>query len=476
MTAPDAKGDLKDVAVVATGSANLASMLAALRRAGAAPRVVHSPDEVRDHPRLVVPGVGTFAAAVAQLQADGLWEALRLRLQQTTAAPAGDPRATLLVCLGLQLLCEASDESPGVVGLGLLPGAARRFPTRPGLRVPQLGWSAVVADPGCRLLHSGAAYFANSYAAPPTSLPPGFLAARAHHGAPYLAAVEHGRVLACQFHPELSGAFGLSLLRRWLHDAPPDLVFAGPGVRVIPCLDVADGRVVKGVRFAGLRDAGDPAARAALYESQGADELVILDVSATPQGRRTQAETVAAVRARIGIPLTVGGGVRGVDDAKRLLDAGADKVAVNTAAVADPALLTALAERFGRQCTVLSLDARRAPDGYRTVTHSGGRDAGRDAVAWAREAADRGAGEILLTSFDQDGTRAGYDLDLLAAVRAAVSVPIIASGGAAGVEHLHQAITAGADAVLAASIFHDGDMSVAEVKHGLAMRGVRVRT
>lgn len=247
--------------------------------------------------------------------------------------------------------------------------------------------------------------------------------------------------------------------------------------RIIPCLDVRDGRVVKGVRFQGLRDAGDPAERAAAYAAQGADELVVLDVSATPEGRRTKAETVARVREVLPLPLTVGGGVREVADASLLLEAGADKVAVNTAAVARPQLLAELAERFGRQCVVLAVDAAARSDGegWEVVVRSGKERTGRDVVAWVTEAAALGAGEILLTSWDRDGTRSGYDLALLRAVRAAVSVPVIASGGAASVDHLADALDAGADAVLAASIFHDGDTTVAQVKQALRARGLTLR-
>jgi imidazoleglycerol phosphate synthase cyclase subunit len=245
--------------------------------------------------------------------------------------------------------------------------------------------------------------------------------------------------------------------------------------RIIPCLDVSHGRVVKGVRFQGLRDAGDPAERAALYEAQGADEIVILDVSATPEGRGNQLETVRRVRARLGIPLTVGGGIRTVDDARALLEAGADKVSVNTAAVHDPALLTEIAQRFGRQCTVLAIDAAWR-DGRFEVLIKGGREGtGIEAIGWARDATARGAGEILLTSWDRDGTRSGYDLALIRAVRAAVPVPVIASGGAADAAHLREAFDAGADAVLAASIFHDGDLSVADVKRSLIGQGIPLR-
>jgi imidazole glycerol-phosphate synthase subunit HisF len=245
--------------------------------------------------------------------------------------------------------------------------------------------------------------------------------------------------------------------------------------RIIPCLDVSHGRVVKGVRFQGLRDAGDPAERAALYEAQGADEIVILDVSATPEGRGNQVETVQRVRARLGIPLTVGGGVRVLDDARALLEAGADKVSVNTAAVQEPALLAAIAERFGRQCTVLAIDAAWREGRFEVLVKGGREGTGIDAIRWAHEATAQGAGEILLTSWDRDGTRSGYDLDLIRTVREAVLVPVIASGGAAGPEHLREAFEAGADAVLAASIFHDGDLSVAEVKRILIAQGIPLR-
>lgn len=250
-----------------------------------------------------------------------------------------------------------------------------------------------------------------------------------------------------------------------------------PTVRIIPCLDVRDGRVVKGVRFAGLRDAGSPTELARAYEAQGADELVLLDVSATPEGRRTALGTVRAVREELSIPLTVGGGVRSIDDAGDLLDAGADKVGVNTAAVEDPALISAIAERFGSQCAVLALDAaqRDSGAGFEVVIRSGRQRTGLDAIEWSKQATARGAGEILLTSWDRDGTRAGYDLALIHAVSRAVHVPVIASGGAATPEHLLEALRAGADAVLAASIFHDGEYTVADIKDALAREGVEVR-
>ena len=249
-------------------------------------------------------------------------------------------------------------------------------------------------------------------------------------------------------------------------------------IRVIPCLDVSDGRVVKGVNFVNLRDAGDPVELAHRYDSEGADELTFLDVSASAEGRATMLEVVRRTAEEVFVPLTVGGGVRSVDDVDRLLRAGADKVGVNTAAIARPGLVDEGAQRFGNQVLGLSLDARRSdatPSGYEVTTHGGSRGTGIDALAWAREVADRGAGEILLNSMDADGTRAGFDLEMLAAVRAAVGVPLIASGGAGTAAHFADAALAGADAVLAASVFHFGQVSLAEVKRELARAGLPVR-
>jgi imidazole glycerol-phosphate synthase subunit HisF len=253
-------------------------------------------------------------------------------------------------------------------------------------------------------------------------------------------------------------------------------------VRVIPCLDVDAGRVVKGVNFAGLRDAGDPVELARRYDEQGADELTFLDITASSSARETTYEVVRRTADQVFIPLTVGGGIRSVDDVDALLRAGADKVGVNTAAVARPELLDEIAERFGRQVLVLSVDARRVRDGatrtesgFEVTTHGGRRSSGLDAVAWAREAAERGAGEILLNSMDADGTTAGFDLELIRQVRAAVPVPVIASGGAGAVEHFAPAVAAGADALLAASVFHFGILTIGAVKAALRADGVEVR-
>src|SRR5688572_971082 len=246
--------------------------------------------------------------------------------------------------------------------------------------------------------------------------------------------------------------------------------------RIIPCLDIKDGRVVKGVNFVNLRDAGDPIEQARLYDEQGADELVFLDISATPEGRRTTLELVGRVADTVFMPLTVGGGIREVDDIRNLLLAGADKVSVNSAAVRKPELLAEGASRFGAQCIVLAIDARRRDSGWEVYVNGGRVPTGIDAMEWAMRGAELGAGEILLTSMDADGTLAGYDIGLTRAIAEAVSVPIIASGGAGTPRHFAEVLTEGkADAALAASLFHDGKLKIPDLKKELQNRGVPVR-
>jgi len=460
---------VSDVVIVDTGVANLASVRAAFGRLEVPTVVTSAPEAVRRASRLVLPGVGAFGAGVASLRAKGLAAPIREAFAQ------GKP--VLAICLGLQLLCDSSEESPGVEGLGLLTGACQRLPDE--ARVPHLGWNAVRPDDGCKTLAFMDAAFANSFAL--RKAPPGWNAAWTTHGTPFIAAVERGPTIACQFHPELSGTAGSRLLERWLTGRPASGggTFSRPdslAVRIVPCLDVQDGRVVKGIHFTNLRDAGDPAEQAARYEAQGADEIVLLDIAASPARRTTQVDTVVQVRRVLGIPLTVGGGVRSVNDARQLLAAGADKVSVNSAAVERPELLGELAAEFGSQCVVLAIDARRNAAKW-DVLVMGGRQpvSGLEAVGWATRGAGAGAGEILLTSWDRDGTRGGCDLELLTAVSRSVRVPVIASGGIGTRAHVADAIGAGADAVLAASVFHDGDETVSGIKSELSRRGVRVR-
>jgi cyclase len=246
--------------------------------------------------------------------------------------------------------------------------------------------------------------------------------------------------------------------------------------RIIACLDVRDGQVVKGINFDGLRSAGDPAALARRYNAEGIDELVILDITATIEARRALAATIAAVARELFIPLSVGGGIRTEQDAAAAVEAGADKISLNTAALANPHLITTLAERYGSQAVIVAIDAKRQGDGFAVYGRSGTSDAGRDAVEWAREAESRGAGEILLTSMDRDGTRAGFDCEMTAAVSMAVDIPVIASGGAGTFDHFTDVFTSGrADAALAASIFHFAETSVRALKTHLRDRGIPVR-
>lgn len=478
------------VAVVRTGTANLASVLAGLRRAGADPYITDKPEDVLREGWVILPGVGSFGTAMAELRERGLDRALTERFK------SGGRLAGF--CLGMQLFFEASEESPGVQGLGLLPGVIRKYPD--SVRTPRLGWGSVRPEGGSGCLEPGWAAFANSYRL--TEPPPGFRTAWATYAGPFVAACERPGLLLCQFHPELSGYWGGALLSRYLGDATAapavDVSNEGRGrtmetaflpglgylpgqrsVRILPCLDVDAGRVVKGTRFLELKDAGDPAQLAARYEAEGADEIVLLDITAGIEGRTTRADTVRRVRSVLGIPLTVGGGIGSVEDAAVLFDAGADKVSVNSRAVRDPRILTELAERFGVQAVVVAIDAANREPGaespWEVVVDAGRTRTGLDPAAWARRAVEAGAGEILLTGRDRDGTGTGYDLRLVSEVSHAVSVPVVASGGAATPEQMHQGVLAGATAVLAAGAFHFGKYSIREVKAYLAENNVEVR-
>ena len=472
------------VAIIDSGVANLAAVESALAALEVEHVITGSPDEVLDASHVVLPGVGRFSAGLDTLRRRGLDETVH------DVHENGTP--LLAICLGMQMLAEGSDESPDTPGLGVVAGRLQRLPD--SVRVPHLGWNQVSTGEGSGL-PSGTAAFANSYYLP--TPPTGWSAGWTTHGQKFVSMLAQGRTLACQFHPELSGAFGMGLISDWLSgelqvraaEAGTDEERLAPGgsgdgnqdawrevaPRIVPCLDVKDGRVVKGIKFQNLRDAGDPADQAAEYERQGADEIVILDIGASAEARETQRGTVRAVRRRINIPLTVGGGVRSVDDARGLLAAGADKVSVNTAAVRDPSLLERLSQSFGTQCVVLAIDARRLGESWDTLVVGGREPTGIDAIEWGREGTDLGAGEILLTSWDRDGTREGCDTDLLETMREAVDVPVIASGGIGTPEDVATAFRAGADAVLAASVFHDGDLTVGQIKSYVSDQGLAIR-
>jgi imidazole glycerol-phosphate synthase subunit HisF len=501
-----ASGTRARIALIDYRAGNLTSVRKALAAAGAEVFTPDAPGEIAGADGLIVPGVGHFEATAVL---DAPWREAIL-----AHARAGKP--LLGICLGLQFLFEGSTEAPGLPGLGLLPGRCGKLgpdwdPTVQlsaegwaDFKVPHVGWNAVNPTRPSRILTGVApgvqAYFTHSYAAPVTEAS----AATTGTGPNVFASVvERGAIFGLQFHPEKSGDVGLTMLRNFCSatgaqsahssqpwadgvagssiSAPTGSTLHQASKRIIACLDVRDGQVVKGVRFEGLRSAGDPAELAARYNVEGIDEVVILDVTATLETRRALADTIRQVARTLFIPLAVGGGIRTEADAAAVVEAGADKVSLNSAALKDPDLIARLAVRYGSQAVVVAIDAKRGPttagpDGFAVYARSGTSAAGRDAVEWAREAADRGAGEILLTSMDRDGTRSGFDCELTAAVSRAVSIPVIASGGAGTLDHFAEVFTRGrADAALAASIFHFSEHGVSDLKTYLAERDIPMR-
>jgi len=477
--------------IAATGAANLASVKAMCARAGVEALITEDPEVLYKAERALLPGVGAFGAALAKLRRSGLDKALAVRI--------AEGRPTMGICLGMQMLCASSEETVGVPGIGAIPCAVRKLKTE--LPLPQLGWNRVRPAPSDGFLKPGWAYFANSYMV--EEAPEGYVSASCVYGEKFAATLE-GRfdaatnrpgILLCQFHPELSGRWGLDLFMRWMgldglgglevsEDSAPNMPAEGKGkgtaTRIIPCLDIKGGRVVKGVRFENLVDSGAPAELAARYEAEGADEIALLDISATLEERKTALESVAAVRRSVSIPISVGGGIKSVEDAERLLNAGADRVSVNSAAVRDPGLISALAERFGVQCVVVAIDARREAakeaESWEVVIDAGKSATGLDAVEWARRCAALGAGEILLTSIDRDGTGLGYDCALVKAIADAARIPVIASGGATRPEHFLDGVRAGASAVLGAGAFHRKELAIVDLKRYLSDCRVEVRS
>jgi cyclase len=481
------------IGVVDYGAGNLRNVQAALTGLGVPWKGVARPEDLPGLDGLILPGVGRFGAAARRLAESGLAGPIR------EEGLAGRP--LLGICLGMQLLFEGSEEDADP-GLGLLPGRVGRLPAP---RLPHIGWAVVrpLVPEAAGGLFRGLpaafhAYFAHSYAVPAdhpaaaalTSCPPVFTSAVTGEGAGRRA------VLGVQFHPEKSGADGRAILANFaalVRDggrAPsPESRGARTGAvagslasdvrakRVIPCLDVKGGRVVKGVRFRDLRDAGDPVERAAAYDRDGADEVCLLDISASQEERRPLLDLVRRVADVLSVPFSVGGGIRSVEEMRALLLAGADRASIGTAAVAEPDLVARAARAFGSQFVIVSIDALRRPDGGAEVTtHGGTRRTGRDAVAWARDLERLGAGEILLNAMGADGTRGGYDLDLTRAVARAVRIPVIASGGAGRPADLARVLLEGeADAALAASMFHDGSVSIRQTKEALRRAGVAVR-
>jgi cyclase len=477
--------------IASTGAANLASVVAMCERTGVEPIITKDPGLVAGADRLLLPGVGAFGAAMESLAASGLDKALASRIEKR--------QPTMGICLGMQLFCESSHEAPGVAGIGAIPVKVGRF--APGLPLPQLGWNRVQPKGGQDFIEAGWAYFANSYRI--TQVPKGYSCAFSAYGERFIAALTAGpdplsgvpAILLCQFHPELSGAWGQRLFMRWMglnasaagasgdgstgrpaKTLSPAAASRGTALRILPCLDIKGGRVVKGTKFLNLVDSGDPVELAARYEAEGADEIALLDISATIEERRTALESVAAVRRKLSIPVSVGGGIRSVEDAERLLNAGADRVSVNSAAVRNPSLIKELARRFGVQCVIVAIDAaRKGGGGWEVFIEAGKKGTGIDAVEWAKRCAGLGAGEILLTSIDRDGTGLGYDEELITAVAEASGIPVIASGGATQIGHFLKGAEAGASALLGAGAFHRRELSIGALKSSLEVSGMEVR-
>ena len=467
-----------NIAVLDYGMGNRVSVAKAFESVGARAAITTDHGELRRADGIVIVGVGAFPEATRRL------ESFRALLTDRHA----DGTPILGICLGLQLFFGGSEEHGGAPGLNFLEGDVTQLKAG-GDRLPHIGWNRVRWEQPSELLDGlpdeCAFYHVHSYVARPVDRD--VVLGTTRYGERFVSAVQQGSLFGVQFHPEKSSTNGLRLLQNFAnvsigtaHRVTPERASrseAGLYKRVIPCLDVDGGRVVKGTNFVDLRDAGDPVERAEFYGAEGADEITFLDITATHEKRETIAELASRAVLRVFVPITIGGGIRSVEDAQTVLDAGADNISVNSAAVARPELLDDLVGVFASQNLILAIDAKRTADGsgWDVFVAGGRRSANLDAVAWARAGVERGAGQILLTSMDRDGTRDGYDLALIKAISDAVPVPVIASGGAGTLEHLAEGLQAGAEAVLCASIFHYGHFSVAEVKEHLADRGIAVR-
>ena len=475
------------IAVLEYGMGNWKSVEKAFERVGADAVPTKDERELWEADGIAIVGVGAFPTAMQKISDLGLDRVL------TQLNEAKKP--ILGICLGLQLLFEGSEEHNGARGLGFLRGEVKRLETG-GRRLPHIGWNPVQWRKPSRLLaglpEESVYYHVHSYVAKPDD--EDVILGTSSYGEEFVSCIEHDNLFGVQFHPEKSSTYGLTMLDNFakicggaeLEEAMPSgpaSTSLGLRKRIIPCLDVDGGRVVKGTNFVDLRDAGDPIELAKRYDAAGADEIAFLDITATHEKRDTMVQLAAEAVERVFVPITIGGGIRSVNDAQAVLNAGADNVSINSAAVANPPLVDELAAVYANQNIVLALDAKRKPDdsgwhvyvgGGRKLAYDSDGETPLDAVEWAEAAVTRGAGQVLLTSMDRDGTQAGYDLDLIQAVAGAVDVPVIASGGAGAPEHLEEGLEAGADAVLCASIFHYGHYSVQDIKDHLAQSGIPV--
>ena len=451
------------IAIVDYKAGNLTSVKNAFSAIGAETVVTRDPETIARADRVVFPGVGAAKSAMDNLRSMGLADAVRR---------AAETKPFLGICLGMQILFEHSEEDGGVDLLGMIPGRVRRFPDVAGCKVPQIGWNQV----------NGATdyYFVHSYYA---EVGPCTVGTTDYAGVTFTSEVRKGDLLACQFHPEKSGKAGLRLLEGWLAGTaePAD----GCGLksqltrRVIPCLDVRQGRVTKGVKFKNNVDLGDPVEMAVAYSDGGADELVFYDITASAERRPIDIGMVESVAKAIRIPFAVGGGISCLADMERVILAGAEKISVNSLAVRNPAIIAEGAAAFGRQCVVLGMDpvkSAKCPSGYEITTRGFREFTGMDAVEWAKRAAGLGAGEIVVNSVDADGTRQGFELELTRMIAEAVDVPVVASGGAGAPEHLVTVFReAKADAAIVAGMIHSGEYTITDIKRVMSGAGVPTR-
>lgn len=473
------------IAVVDYGMSNLTSVVKAFECLRADVRVTDEPEGLQGADRIVLPGVGAFGQGIRNLRARGF-----VRTLEQEVLVKGKP--FLGICLGMQLLAREGTEDGHHHGLGWLKAGVRPLAVEgTGLRQLHIGWNEVAPRQGSPLFEgfqgTPSFYFVHGYRL--VSEDPTPVTAESRYGERFVAAIQQGNIFGVQFHPEKSQEAGLAVLKnflRWRPGAPelvgsekwPLLPEVSAKVRVIPTLLLDGRRLVKTVRFAQRRDVGDPVKAPMVYDAQLADELIYLDISATIERRGVDRliEAVSRVAGECFMPLTAGGGIRTVADIRRVLQAGADKVAINTAAVEQPDFLREASRTFGRQCIVVSIDVRKVDGRDEVYTHGGRKPAGFDPVEWAKRAAESGAGEILLTSIDRDGTFEGYDVCLVRRVSDAVNIPVIASGGAGKIRDLVDGVREGyASAVAAASLFHFRDLSPIKVKAGMKRAGLSVR-
>ena len=451
----------KHVLIIDTRAGNLFSLKAAIERLGFKATVRQTPDDV-NYDAIVIPGQGRFGTVMENLRQYG-WENYLNRFKNTDIPMLG-------ICVGMQIFFEASEEDPGVTGMNWYTGKARAldFPKK-----PMVGWTALNSD----YWSNEHVYFVNSYAIEASE----HQIAGAHYGVDFCAAIQSGNFTGVQFHPEKSGETGAEMIRQALagelvqkaSTAKSEFNTLIP--RIIVCLDVDKGRVVKGTNFKELRDMGDPVELAVAYEEQGADELVFLDISASNEMRPTALKRVTDIANHLSIPFTVGGGLRQLDDVKAFLDAGADKVALNTTALQQPHVINETAKAYGSQCVVVAIDVDRQGDDLPIYIHGGRTKVENKFFDWTQEVADRGAGEILLTCMHRDGTGIGFDTELTKQVSEQVNIQVIASGGAKTEQHFLDAFENKADACLAAGMFHSGNYRVEQVKQFLSQHGVAVR-